>query len=440
MQSRRVWLPDARRPGARRRACCAGASSPSRAAGRSAPDDAHRGHRPGGWVVAGRAGAGRRPGVARRHVLRVETAAVVAATLMVAAAGGRGRDEPATAVRRVRAHPVLRRRAATTARSPRGPTGRTSSATTSTPCAPRSSGPSTPGCRRPTSVFVGGGTPTLVPADGPGRGAAGDPARRRRRGHRRVQPRRRHRGDVRDVRRAPASTGCRSACSRWCPHVLAALGRTHDPANVERAVAAVRAVGLPTFNLDIIYGAVGGVARPTGARRSSARSTSSRRTCRRTPSPSRPARRSPTIPARHPDDDVQADEYELADELLTAAGLANYEVSNWARPGHECRHNLLYWAPARLPAASAAPPTPTAPGGGGGTCARRSATSTRSPPAARPRRPARRSTPTTRRVEGLQLSLRTTAGVPARRPRRRRPRPASSSAPATAGCSPGAAA
>ena len=48
-------------------------------------------------------------------------------------------------------------------------------------------------------------------------------------------------------------------------------------------------------------------------------------------------------PARHPDDDTQADEYELADELLTAAGLDNYEVSNWARPGHECRHNLLYW-------------------------------------------------------------------------------------------------
>ena len=40
---------------------------------------------------------------------------------------------------------------------------------------------------------------------------------------------------------------------------------------------------------------------------------------------------------------MQAEEYELADELLTAAGLVNYEVSNWARPGHECRHNLLYW-------------------------------------------------------------------------------------------------
>jgi coproporphyrinogen III oxidase-like Fe-S oxidoreductase len=33
----------------------------------------------------------------------------------------------------------------------------------------------------------------------------------------------------------------------------------------------------------------------------------------------------------------------LSDGLLTGAGLANYEISNWARPGHECRHNLLYW-------------------------------------------------------------------------------------------------
>jgi oxygen-independent coproporphyrinogen-3 oxidase len=48
-------------------------------------------------------------------------------------------------------------------------------------------------------------------------------------------------------------------------------------------------------------------------------------------------------PARYPDDDRQAAEYEAADELLTAAGLANYEISNWARSGHECRHNLLYW-------------------------------------------------------------------------------------------------
>ena len=49
-------------------------------------------------------------------------------------------------------------------------------------------------------------------------------------------------------------------------------------------------------------------------------------------------------PARQPDDDVQADEYELATERLGAAGYGWYEISNWARPGQECRHNLLYWS------------------------------------------------------------------------------------------------
>ena len=50
------------------------------------------------------------------------------------------------------------------------------------------------------------------------------------------------------------------------------------------------------------------------------------------------------LATRYPDDDDQADKYELADALLTAAGLVNYEISNWARPGHQCRHNLLYWS------------------------------------------------------------------------------------------------
>lgn len=43
------------------------------------------------------------------------------------------------------------------------------------------------------------------------------------------------------------------------------------------------------------------------------------------------------------DPDVQADRYEIADELLTSAGYPWYEVSNFARPGHECRHNIHYW-------------------------------------------------------------------------------------------------
>lgn len=44
-----------------------------------------------------------------------------------------------------------------------------------------------------------------------------------------------------------------------------------------------------------------------------------------------------------PDDDLAADMYELADGMLAAAGLAQYEISNWARPGRACRHNLQYW-------------------------------------------------------------------------------------------------
>ena len=47
--------------------------------------------------------------------------------------------------------------------------------------------------------------------------------------------------------------------------------------------------------------------------------------------------------ARHPDDDDQADKYLLATDRLAAAGYRWYEISNWARPGHECRHNQLYW-------------------------------------------------------------------------------------------------
>ena len=46
---------------------------------------------------------------------------------------------------------------------------------------------------------------------------------------------------------------------------------------------------------------------------------------------------------RMPDDDRQADLYELTQRRLAAAGLAAYEISNHARPGEESRHNLIYW-------------------------------------------------------------------------------------------------
>jgi oxygen-independent coproporphyrinogen-3 oxidase len=49
-------------------------------------------------------------------------------------------------------------------------------------------------------------------------------------------------------------------------------------------------------------------------------------------------------PSRHPTEDDQADKYLLTCSVLGNAGLECYEISNWARPGAECAHNLLYWS------------------------------------------------------------------------------------------------
>lgn len=125
-------------------------------------------------------------------------------------------------------------------------------------------------------------------------------------------------------------------------HVLGALGRQHDQRNVRLAVDAVRHVGLASFNLDVIYGAAGESVDDW-------RHTVNEIVALDPPHVSAYAL---TIeagtplasqPDRHPDDDDQADKYELIDDALATAGMSNYEISNWSKPGHECRHNVLYW-------------------------------------------------------------------------------------------------
>jgi oxygen-independent coproporphyrinogen-3 oxidase len=130
------------------------------------------------------------------------------------------------------------------------------------------------------------------------------------------------------------------------PHVLAALGRTHDPANVERAVHLARAARFERINLDLIYGTPaedpadwqrsldGAVA--LGVTHVSAYAL--------TVEPATALGRRVAAGAPAPDDDVQADDYLRADAVLGSAGLEWYEVSNWAVPGEECRHNELYWS------------------------------------------------------------------------------------------------
>jgi putative oxygen-independent coproporphyrinogen III oxidase len=126
------------------------------------------------------------------------------------------------------------------------------------------------------------------------------------------------------------------------PHVLASLGRTHDPDNVRRSVELARAGGFESFNLDVIYGAAGESVADweTTVRAIAALDPPHVSAYGLTVEAGTPLWEDPS---RHPDDDDQADKYEIADDVLTAAGLANYEISNWARPGHECRHNQLYW-------------------------------------------------------------------------------------------------
>lgn len=192
-----------------------------------------------------------------------------------------------------------------------------------------------------TSVFVGGGTPTLVDADGlaavlrciptaPGAEVTVECNPDDVDGH------------LMQVYAAAGVSRVSIGVQSMVPEVLASLGRSHEPENVVRAVAAVRAAGIPTFNLDLIYGAAGETLEQW-------RTTLQRALALDPPHISAYALTveagTPLFdePARHPDDDDLADKYELADDLLTAAGRENYEVSNWAVPGDECRHNILYW-------------------------------------------------------------------------------------------------
>ncbi len=135
------------------------------------------------------------------------------------------------------------------------------------------------------------------------------------------------------------------------PHVLAALGRTHDRANVARAVADARRAGITRVNLDLIYGTPGESIADWEATLDAALALAPDHVSAYalTVEPGTPLGAAVQDGrAAAPDDDDQATKYELADDRLSAAGFAWYEISNWARPAagadsQVCRHNVLYW-------------------------------------------------------------------------------------------------
>lgn len=126
------------------------------------------------------------------------------------------------------------------------------------------------------------------------------------------------------------------------PHVLRALGRTHDADNVRRSISLARDAGFDNVSVDLIYGAAGESiadwSRTLDAVLELAPAHVSAYAL--TVEPGTPLA---LDASRHPDDDDQAAKYVLACERLAAAGLVWYEISNFARPGRECEHNLLYW-------------------------------------------------------------------------------------------------
>ncbi|MCI9856835.1 radical SAM family heme chaperone HemW [Microbacterium proteolyticum] len=130
------------------------------------------------------------------------------------------------------------------------------------------------------------------------------------------------------------------------PHVLAALDRTHDPANVATAVSAARRAGLDV-SVDLIYGAPGESLDDWRASLEAATALGPDHISAYAlivEDGTKLARQIRSGVVEEPSDDLQADMYELADELLTAAGYDWYEVSNWSRGvTHRSRHNLAYW-------------------------------------------------------------------------------------------------
>jgi putative oxygen-independent coproporphyrinogen III oxidase len=205
--------------------------------------------------------------------------------------------------------------------------------------------------RRPVgTVFFGGGTPTQLPARDLGEilrvidgefGLAPDAEVTTEANPESVDP-----GYLAELRAAGftrISFGMQSARR----HVLEVLDRTHTPGRPERCVSEARAVGFDHVNLDLIYGTPGesdedwrsslDAAVSAGPDHVSAYALIVEEGTRLA------ARvRRGELPA--PDDDVLADRYLLAEEVLAGAGFTWYEVSNWATtPAGRCRHNLLYW-------------------------------------------------------------------------------------------------
>ncbi len=128
--------------------------------------------------------------------------------------------------------------------------------------------------------------------------------------------------------------------------VLDALGRRHGPEQIISSVAAARSASMASVSVDLIFGTPAETDESWDRTlRNAIEASPDHVSCYAlTVEPGTPLNRAVMAGAAAPDPDIQADRYETAEARLGAAGFQRYEVSNWCRPGHECRYNLTVWA------------------------------------------------------------------------------------------------
>ena len=130
------------------------------------------------------------------------------------------------------------------------------------------------------------------------------------------------------------------------PHVLAVLDRTHNPANVKRAVDMARAAGFQSISVDLIYGTPGESLEDWRSTVTEALSLDIDHISAYAlivETGTKLAAQIKRGDLTMPNDDLMADMYLLVDQMCNDAGLNWYELSNWAKPGKECLHNIAYW-------------------------------------------------------------------------------------------------
>ena len=208
------------------------------------------------------------------------------------------------------------------------------------------------------TIYFGGGTPSLLTGEQAGRviGAARDRWERVAIEEVTVEanPSERERPDWEGLRIAGVtriSLGAQSLRDQD----LAALARGHTAREVGEAFAAARAAGFDNVSLDLIYGIPGQSLTGWGdGLRMALELEPDHLSCYALQlalapdewaAPPRPgALRWRNRVAQRQDDGLASEQYRLAEEMLAAAGYRHYELSSWARPNRESRHNSAYWA------------------------------------------------------------------------------------------------